>query len=105
MVTVAMIAMAKNPDEKTLLKVIMSMTTTMTTVLHRDLDIHLSTFPISVLRSTGYSSHARHVKIWFDKFFLRRTTSTQHWSTLVMSQVNMSGDQTVECIAGGTWIP
>ena len=35
MVTVDMIAMAKNPDEKTLLKVIMSMTTTMTTVLHR----------------------------------------------------------------------
>ena len=43
--------------------------------------------------------------IWFGKFFLRRTMSTQHWSRLVMSQVNTSGEQTVACISGGTWIP
>ena len=45
MVTVAMIAMMRNnPTRKTLLKVTMSMVTTVTTVLHRDLENDWSSF-------------------------------------------------------------
>ena len=42
MVTVAMVAMTKNPTKKTLSEVTMSKMTTMTTVLHRNLEIDWS---------------------------------------------------------------
>ena len=51
-----------------------------------------------------YSSHARHFSMWFGKFFLRRTMSTQHWSRVVKLQVSTSGELAVECISGETWI-
>ena len=48
MVTVAMSAMMRNnPTRITMLKVTMSMVTTMATVLHRDLENDWSRFPIS----------------------------------------------------------
>ena len=46
-----------------------------------------------------------HVTSLFGLVFLRRTMSTQHWSRLVTLQVSTSGEQSVECISGGTWIP
>ena len=47
MATVVMLVTTKNPTKKTLMKVTMSMMTTMTTVLHRVLLIDKSSYPYS----------------------------------------------------------
>ena len=50
---------------------------------------------LRVSRSSEFSSHASHVTSQFGLIFPRRTMSTQHWSSLVMLQMNTSREQSV----------